>query len=114
MCRTFPAWRSVTPPRSSCPHGLSTLPASARPISGVGILPDPDDVLQRREPRLDRRAVGRLCVNPDQRLGPARPQQHPPAVFEVELETAVAAYALHAHPPHLLRFVLLQRFDNSL
>src|SRR5258708_12438501 len=113
MCRTFPAWRSVTPPRSSCPHGLSPLPASARPISGVGILPDPDDVLQPREPRLDRRAVGRLCVNPDQRLSPAPPHHHPAAVFEVEIHTLVETPPPHPHPPHLPPTLLLAPFYNT-
>src|SRR5580693_8378620 len=73
-----------------------------------------DNVLERRQARLDRRAVRRLCVNPDQRLGAARPQQHPAPVLEVELEAVVGADALHANAGDLLRFVLLERLENSL
>src|SRR5260370_14640730 len=76
--------------------------------------PNADYVLQGREPRLDRRAVGRLRVNPDQRLGAARPKQHPAAVLEIELETVVGADALHANTRDLLRLVLLERVPDPL
>src|ERR1700674_4038059 len=81
---------------------------------GASTLPYPDYLLQRRQPRFDGRAVDRLCVNPDQRLGAARPQQHPAAVLEVELEAVVGANALDAHAGDLLRFVLLERLENPL
>src|ERR1700674_2974287 len=81
---------------------------------GASTLPYPDYLLQRRQPRFDGRAVDRLCVNPDQRLGDARPHQHPAALLGVKLEAVVGANALDAHAGDLLRFVLLERLENPL
>src|SRR4030081_2705494 len=94
-CSTLPAYRSVMAQRSSKPHGFSTRAVSTRPNSGGGMLSDSDDVLERAKPCFDGLAVRGLGVNPDQRLCPARPQQHPAAVLEVELEAVIGADSLH-------------------
>src|SRR6267378_4922374 len=78
------------------------------------MLADTYDVFECAEPRFYRRAVRCLGIHPYQRLCPARPQQNPAAVLEVELEAVIGADTLDADAGHLLWLVLLEPFKNSL
>src|ERR1700694_1001180 len=88
--------------------------ASTRPSSVLSMLPYADNLFQGLEARFHRLAVGRLRINPDQRLRPARSQQHPAPVLEIELEAVVGSHALDPDARNFLRLVFLERLEDPL
>src|SRR5713226_3475766 len=102
---TLPRYRSVMANRCSQPQGLSTLERSA---TGSGNLAHSEAVLERGQQAVDALPAGGFTVDSDQRLGPAKPGEHPAAIGKVILEAVVRAAALDSLTGQLLRRLLLQ------
>src|SRR6202011_6147504 len=112
MWITLPRYLSVIAKRFSQPQGFLTMPPPCPPPEGEGERSDklaqPELLFERREELLDPLLRWRLAVDPDQRLGAGKPDQHPAAVLEVVLEAVVGARAHHPATGNLGGRLLLE------